>query len=130
MKLIILILTAVTLLFGNVQTEAKTDETVKVTIGKSTKADRGRIKIQFLSVLEDSRCPRDATCIWSGNARIRIAVSKGSESRIVELNTDLDPRVHRIFGYRVQLSDLNPRNGDPASQNAAAAVISVKKTPR
>ncbi len=128
MKVIILILAAVTVLIGNVQTEAKTDETVKVAIGKSTRADRGRIKIKFLSVVEDSRCPRDATCVWAGNAKIRIAVSKGSESRILELNTDLDPRVQSIFGYRIQLNDVNPRNGDPASQNAAAAVISVKKT--
>ncbi|CAN5155902.1 hypothetical protein BH20ACI2_BH20ACI2_06310 [soil metagenome] len=128
MKTLILALTAIAILSVTVQTQAKTNETVKVDFGNSRTADRGRIKIRFLSIVEDSRCPRDATCVWAGNAKIRIAVSKGLQSRILELNTDLEPRTQNVFGYKLQLTDLHLHNGDPAAQKTSAAVISVKRS--
>lgn len=54
----------------------------------------GDILIGFEEVLEDSRCPTDVTCIWAGQAKIKLALSKNdSETTPMELlfgaNSDL-----------------------------------------
>ncbi len=45
--------------------------------------------IQFKKVISDSRCPKDVTCIWAGEAKVVIAVlenGKITEEKIVTLN--------------------------------------------
>src|SRR5262247_828003 len=34
------------------------------------------LAVVFESVLEDGRCPEDVTCVWSGNAKIKVRLSK------------------------------------------------------
>lgn len=38
----------------------------------------GGPKVTPLAVLEDSRCPRNARCVWAGQVRIRVRVHLGS----------------------------------------------------
>ena len=35
--------------------------------------------VTFLEVIEDSRCPKDVTCIWAGRARIRVSVEENDK---------------------------------------------------
>ncbi|UCG83974.1 MAG: hypothetical protein JSW38_03920 [Dehalococcoidia bacterium] len=44
------------------------------------------LEIEFLRIVEDSRCPRNATCIWEGRARclVEIAVAGSSEQKELE----------------------------------------------
>lgn len=81
--------------------------------GEQRSADRGRITVKFVSVVEDSRCPMNARCIWAGNAKIQIAVSKGKAApKFVELNTGLDPNSVKLYGYTITLEGLT--QNDPA----------------
>ncbi|MBO9518948.1 MAG: hypothetical protein J7493_12850 [Porphyrobacter sp.] len=41
-----------------------------------------------LAVLEDSRCPMNARCIWAGRTRLSIKVDLGSRSETHEISTD------------------------------------------
>ena len=41
-----------------------------------------------LQVLEDSRCPMNARCIWAGRTRISIRIDLGSRSETREIATD------------------------------------------
>lgn len=51
----------------------------KVKLGECQNIDG--IKITFLEVLEDSRCPKDVDCIWAGEAKIKISIKeKGKAS--------------------------------------------------
>jgi len=34
------------------------------------------LKIRFLGVTQDSRCPKDVQCVWPGNARIKLQVNE------------------------------------------------------
>ena len=43
-------------------------------LGQSAVAGDERLKINFVSVVEDSRCPEGATCIWAGNAKIALTL--------------------------------------------------------
>ncbi|MBT2133590.1 hypothetical protein KK137_04510 [Croceibacterium sp. LX-88] len=41
-----------------------------------------------IAVLEDSRCPMNARCIWAGRTRLSIKVDLGSRSETHEISTD------------------------------------------
>jgi hypothetical protein len=41
-----------------------------------------------LEVLEDSRCPMNARCVWAGRTRISIRIDLGSRSETREIATD------------------------------------------
>ncbi len=126
----ILILTLISI-FGIVSVvSAKAPETVNLRVGQSKTADHGRVSVKFISVVEDSRCPMNARCVWAGNARIKVAVSVGRRrAETVELNSTTKPQTVTIHGYRLSLQDLNPQKGQPADwpKRPIRATVSVEK---
>ena len=64
--------------------------------------------VRFEAVANDSRCPGDATCVWAGDATVRIVVSaSGGTSSTYELHTfDLKPVQH--FDLTISLEALSP----------------------
>ena len=98
--------------------------------GEQKSADRGRLSIKFVSVVEDSRCPMNARCVWAGTAKIKIAVSKGKMApKFVELNIGLEPNSIKLYGYTITLEGLS--QNDPAMMGPfdrpLVATISVSK---
>lgn len=76
------------------------------------------LHLRFESVLEDSRCPTQVTCVWAGQARILIIAEQTGQSPVeLELNsnTDSDPTANEgvAYGYVVQLQQLDPYPKDP-----------------
>ena len=60
--------------------------------GETLRYDRG-LKITFLAVRNDSRCPINAKCIWAGDAEVVLRVKAGSQAaRRVTLHTNLKPQ--------------------------------------
>jgi len=47
--------------------------------GPSSGSGGADLRVRPLAVLEDSRCPRDVTCIWAGRLRLRVALIPGGE---------------------------------------------------
>jgi hypothetical protein len=45
----------------------------------------GGPKVTPLSVLEDSRCPKNARCVWAGQVRVRVQAHLGSGTKVLEL---------------------------------------------
>jgi hypothetical protein len=45
----------------------------------------GGPKVTPLAVLEDSRCPMNARCVWAGQVRVRVQVHLGSSTKVIEL---------------------------------------------
>ena len=41
-----------------------------------------------LEVLEDSRCPINARCVWAGRTRLSVRIDLGSRSEIREIGSD------------------------------------------
>jgi len=50
---------------------------IKLPINETLHLNIGSIK--FMEVLEDSRCPKDITCIWDGRAKVRIAIQENNK---------------------------------------------------
>lgn len=50
---------------------------IRVALEQTVEVDG--VKITFLEVLEDSRCPKDVTCIWEGRVRVLVGVETPGE---------------------------------------------------
>jgi hypothetical protein len=64
--------------------KAVSGEEVALKVGQRVEIDGGKMNIQFVKVLEDSRCPRNVTCIWQGQAvcSLEITLPDGSVNNL------------------------------------------------
>ena len=64
------------------------------------------------AVTEDSRCPRDVTCVWAGRVVLRVQVDDGARRRTFDLDSH---RPIRIGDGMLALAEVSPgrdsRNG-------------------
>ena len=72
-----------------------------------------KLRIRFTDVLEDSRCPTQVNCFWTGQARIAVSVQPdGAEPTTVEFNTNPAPgqtvEEATVGRYRIELQALDP----------------------
>jgi hypothetical protein len=65
------------------------------------------LQITFAELLGDSRCPRDATCVWEGVAIVRLTVTAGADSTSVDLDT-AQGSTAVVGGYKLHLEDVSP----------------------
>lgn len=67
------------------------------------------LRIKFAEVKNDSRCPADVTCVWAGNAAVRLEVNlRGRGSKSLTLNTMGNSQPVEYRGYKVSLVGLSP----------------------
>jgi hypothetical protein len=88
------------------------------------------LAVRFESVLEDGRCPEGVNCIWAGNAKIKIKLSRQNQAPgAVELNTSLKPKSSSYLDYEIKLVALNPRPkaDKPLEPNEYKATLIVAK---
>jgi hypothetical protein len=62
-------------------------------------------KVTPLAVLEDSRCPINARCVWAGQVRLRIRVTLGAGSREHEIVTG---KPLQIADGQLELVEVEP----------------------
>jgi hypothetical protein len=99
-------------------------------VGEQVIIKKGGLKISLSAVAEDSRCPKGVTCIWAGNGRIIIRISKGNGRTVpLEFNTGVEPKQHRFQGYDIKLVGLNPypQKDLPIKRDAYVATLLVNK---
>ncbi len=68
------------------------------------------LRIQFLRVTGDSRCPGDAICIQGGDATVQVlAAGDGSDSSLLGLHTGDSSQASAVYqGVRITLVELQP----------------------
>ena len=102
---------------------------VRVEVGEEAEIPGTVLRISFIQVNADSRCPSGAVCIWEGDAEVAIGLTAGSgPTQLVELHTTIDPRFVDFSGVRVTLADLvpYPREGVPISPDAYVAGFDIE----
>jgi len=62
---------------------APSDGIARAALGQTVAVDGPRVTP--LDVLEDSRCPMNARCVWAGQVRLKTRVHLGSGDRTIEL---------------------------------------------
>jgi hypothetical protein len=111
-------------------TPAYVQQTVSVAEGNTRVIDRGRLTVKFVEIVEDSRCAKGMTCVWAGNAKIKLSVAKGKMAlRTVELNSNTGQKTIKISGYQITLVSLTERVPDHLDmpQPPFIARLSIKK---
>ncbi len=106
---------------------AKRTNEVQVQISKAVTSNG--LKIEFVELVEDSRCPTDAQCVWAGNAKIKVRVTKNGKSQILELEMMTNGMAPNYGNYRLKLKALTPelRSNFRINRNAYKATIEVTK---
>jgi hypothetical protein len=71
------------------------------------------LSIQFLRLLEDSRCPRNVTCVWEGQARVQIQIQTDTDAtQTIELSSNPNltdsKTAYETSGYRIEFLKLEP----------------------
>ena len=65
--------------------EAALREPGTVAVGIGETADLGGgLRVRPLEVVEDSRCPQDARCVWAGRLRVRVAVENVGDIEVTD----------------------------------------------
>lgn len=73
--------------FGQEEPQAKVNT---FQLGVGDVLDLGNISLNFKNVVSDSRCPKDVTCIWAGEAVVSIEVyenGKCIEEKLITVNS-------------------------------------------
>src|SRR5262245_27923464 len=84
MRAILLILVSMVCLAATGSAQGADSLTLRY--GQERTASDG-LRVRFVAVEEDSRCPENVNCVWAGNARIRITVTSGRDQQALVLNT-------------------------------------------
>ena len=83
------------------------------------------LRLSFVRVVEDSRCPIDAICIWMGNGMAEVGIAAGTGPAFpLRLNTSMEPLSADWNGVRVTLLELSPE--PRASETIRAEDYTVK----
>jgi hypothetical protein len=92
------------------------------------------LRLRFDQLLEDSRCPTQVDCVWTGQARIAVAVQQAQgDPTTVEFNTNPAPgaiaRTVDVGDYTIDLQALDPypETPDPIDFEDYRATLLVRK---
>jgi hypothetical protein len=81
----------------------------KLKVGEQAKIATEELSIKFVSVAEDSRCPKGEQCITQGKGKIQLEMAKGeNKPQSIELNTSSGPQEANYEKYTVKLLALDP----------------------
>jgi hypothetical protein len=100
--------------------EFNLNEPIVLAGGQEALIPSEKVRLRFTDVLEDSRCPTQVQCFWTGQARIEIEVQpNGSGPTTVEFNTNPAPgqtlKAVTVAQYSIELQSLGPYPQTPDS---------------
>ena len=133
MRILFLTLISMFVFGGAVSVQAQRNQTIKVQVNKQKSVASSGLTIKFVSLVEDSRCPTDANCVWAGNAKIQVQIgNRRGKSEIFELNTNMGAKGASFGGYAVNLISLTPapRSNIRINRNGYVATFSVNRLTR
>lgn len=117
---------------------SETTPSDSISIGLHQSGRLGSDVVVRADSIEDSRCPLNATCIWAGQAKVKLLLSKNSDSTAVRLSLGADPGSMnkrpdsttvslKNETYKVILREVNPFPGSTTTTKPQTAVVQVSK---
>jgi len=99
-------------------------------VGKTAALNGNGARITFKQVKEDSRCPADVTCVWAGDARIELTISRNGSSDDTKV-LSLSPANSEARSGDIQIRFVGltpvPRQADGNSPRAYVAQLVVNR---
>jgi hypothetical protein len=84
------------------------DESFEIEVTERRSVQDTDLRIAFVGVADDSRCPEGSDCSGPGNAQIQLALSGNRTNTTVTLNTRKEPRSVEFSGYEIVFESLEP----------------------
>jgi len=118
---------------------SETTPTDRVSLGIHQSGRVGADVAVRVDSIQDSRCPLDANCVWAGEAKVKLVLSKGSDSTTARLIIGAgvkasDPNRQDSTGvslgnstYKVILREVNPYPSTSTVGQPQTAVVQVTK---
>lgn len=104
---------------------AALDDTVRVPLGQEASTRDGRLTLRYVKLVNESRCPANAVCVWQGDAAVQLEAQGAGGTASVTIHTALEPKVLELSGYQVSLLEVQPYpgTGNQASPYIVAHVL-------
>ena len=111
---------------------AKRAESISVQVNKEKRFPKAKLNVRFVELVEDSRCPTDANCVWAGNAKIKIRVTGSGKSQDLTLDTNGPNSSAVAMGYTIKLVGLtpSPKSNVRINRNGYVATLEAVKVGR
>lgn len=108
------------------------NDAIDVTTSQQVSNPDCKITIQIDSVLNDSRCPSNADCVWAGNASVRFRFTDKGSAMLFVLNTyggENFPSDTVIGDYTITMIGLSPYPlaGEEIEQDEYVARLLIEK---
>jgi len=102
---------------------AELGKPVTLKLGERAAFDEGRFVVTFVSVPEDSRCPKDVQCIRAGTARVRLETVSGNAAPApIELEVPGDAVIGE---WEIEVQRLDPYPISSQSKSKESLIILV-----
>lgn len=88
------------------------------------------LRVRFIAVEEDSRCPEDVQCVWEGEVKIRVNLAQnnrdlGNFSAILS-SRNKDRAIVSVEGYSLELLEVNPYPKNPGKLDVEDYVATLQ----
>ena len=100
--------------------------TFDLPIGKTAALSGNGVRITFKQVQEDSRCPVDVQCVWAGDAKIQLTISRDGAPDDVKVISLTPPNNETTSGdLRIRFMGLAPvpRQADAGKREYVAQLV-------
>ena len=81
-------------------------------VNQTTSLESDSIKVKFLNVTADSRCPSDVTCVWQGEIKIFVNIFKNNQAlgdfSLTSRAGDKNLATQVFDGYSIQVVKVEP----------------------
>ncbi len=85
------------------------------------------LRVTFMRVVSDSRCPSGVTCIQKGDVVVELGFLRQGESRSVRLSGDPPGNEADVFDHHVELLKVSVATHPPAAPEKYSAKICVNR---
>jgi hypothetical protein len=95
---------------------ARLGQEVRLAPGEQASFDPHGLIVEFVKVLEDSRCPTDVTCVWAGEVKLQLATRIRAAAPVQhEITAGQDATIgeFRLAVVRVEPERLSTREISP-----------------
>ena len=100
-----------------VDARPRSTETLRLGINQEKVIPKSKLRVKFVSLIADSRCPIDTKCVWAGNADQRPHIQNGNTRRSIQYHV-------RICGNRRGLRiHAHQTHSRPRSMSASTGMV-------
>jgi hypothetical protein len=104
------------------------DQEFTLAPGRVAELDGQGFTVKLIGVIEDSRCPLGLTCIWAGQAAVRLGF-RSSQEDVIE-GQEVAVEDYRVIVLKVNPEPVKGRKISPAEYRVTLKVLAAQRSAR